>query len=258
MATDATGTPTSLGIPTYNTSADAPSGLGFNAAMAIIDTLIAGRVQKPAGIASGEVAVWNGSGWDRSTVTKIGNSSLAGYPFTSNISVGTSLPGSPADGDKAILTDSTTVPTYAWLFQYVAGISDANKWIFIGGSPLAAEVAASEATTTTTTYQALTTAGPAVTVPRAGVYVVEYGAMVTLGASSSGAWMSFDIGATGAVDADGVEVSGAAGTIFALERRILKSGLAASTALTAKYRPSNAVANTFSRRRIEVIPVRVA
>ena len=44
MATDATGTPTSLGIPKYNTSVDAPSGLGFNAAMDSINTLLQDRV----------------------------------------------------------------------------------------------------------------------------------------------------------------------------------------------------------------------
>ena len=43
MATDATGTPTPLGIPTYNVNVDAPSGNGFNAAMAVIDTLIQAR-----------------------------------------------------------------------------------------------------------------------------------------------------------------------------------------------------------------------
>lgn len=43
MPTDLTGTPTSQGIGTYNTSVDAPSGLGFNGAMAQIDALFAGR-----------------------------------------------------------------------------------------------------------------------------------------------------------------------------------------------------------------------
>lgn len=40
MATDATGTPTPKGIPKYDTANDAPSGLGFNAAMDAIDTLL--------------------------------------------------------------------------------------------------------------------------------------------------------------------------------------------------------------------------
>ena len=67
MATDATGTPTPLGIPTYNVNADAPSGNGFNAAMAEIDTLISERILSPGGIATGEWAVWNGSTWARSS-----------------------------------------------------------------------------------------------------------------------------------------------------------------------------------------------
>lgn len=69
MATDATGAPTPLGIPKYNTSADAPSGLGFNAAMDVMDTLIAARVNKPAGITTGDVPVWNGTTFVRPTGT---------------------------------------------------------------------------------------------------------------------------------------------------------------------------------------------
>lgn len=38
MPTDATGTPTTIGLPKYDTSVDAPSGLGFNAAMDAIDS----------------------------------------------------------------------------------------------------------------------------------------------------------------------------------------------------------------------------
>jgi hypothetical protein len=71
LATDATGSPTSLGIPKFNTSADAPSGLGSNAQMDAIDTLLAARVVKPSGIVSGEVPVWNGTTWVRSSVTKL-------------------------------------------------------------------------------------------------------------------------------------------------------------------------------------------
>lgn len=45
MPTDATGTPTSLGIRKYNTSVDAPSGLGFNGAMDDIDALLVARTK---------------------------------------------------------------------------------------------------------------------------------------------------------------------------------------------------------------------
>lgn len=63
MATDATGTPTSLGIPKYNTSTDAPSGKGFNAAMDALDTLIAARITKPGSPSSNQALVWNGTTW---------------------------------------------------------------------------------------------------------------------------------------------------------------------------------------------------
>jgi microcystin-dependent protein len=50
LATDATGTPTPLGIPTYNINVDAPSGNGNNAQMQAIDALLQARatVASPA------------------------------------------------------------------------------------------------------------------------------------------------------------------------------------------------------------------
>lgn len=86
MAQDATGTPTSPdSIPKYNTAVDAPSGRGFNAAMDAIQLAlngkastasVAAKVDKPTGIVSGEVPVWDGAQWVRSSATKIGPTSL--------------------------------------------------------------------------------------------------------------------------------------------------------------------------------------
>jgi hypothetical protein len=88
MAVDATGTPTSPdNIPTYNTAVDAPSGKGFNAAMALIQTALSTRVNAPAGIVSGEVPVWNGAAWVRSSVTPVnGNnvSNVSKAPYRKN------------------------------------------------------------------------------------------------------------------------------------------------------------------------------
>ncbi len=61
MATDATGTPTALGIPKYNPNVDAPSGLGFNAAMDVIDGLIAGRIPKSLVTATGDLIYASGA-----------------------------------------------------------------------------------------------------------------------------------------------------------------------------------------------------
>lgn len=81
MPTDATGAPTSLGIRKYNTSADAPSGLGFNGAMDDIDALLVARVAKPAGIVAGEFPVWNGSSFVRSSATNV-TGLLPGYSYS--------------------------------------------------------------------------------------------------------------------------------------------------------------------------------
>jgi len=62
MATDATGTPTPKGIPKYDPANDAPSGLGFNAAMDAIDDLI---INKPSGIVAQEGLLWDGAAWVR-------------------------------------------------------------------------------------------------------------------------------------------------------------------------------------------------
>lgn len=65
MAIDATGPPTSLGIPTYNTSVDNPSGNGLNAIVEEIDDLLttAPLSGSITGIAVGTVPVWNGTTW---------------------------------------------------------------------------------------------------------------------------------------------------------------------------------------------------
>lgn len=60
MPTDATGTPTSLGIRKYNTSADAPSGLGFNGAMDDIDALLVARIPKTLLSAAGDIIYASG------------------------------------------------------------------------------------------------------------------------------------------------------------------------------------------------------
>lgn len=99
MATDATGTPTSPdNIPTFLTSADAPSGKGFNAAMTAIQTALSARVNKPSGIASGEVPVWNGSSWVRSSTTNISANSFSGYTSFTPVFCAGGIAGSLGNG----------------------------------------------------------------------------------------------------------------------------------------------------------------
>jgi len=164
----------------------------------------------------------------------------------------TTLPGSPTDGQVAILVDSVTLPTYQWMFRWNAGSSNTDKWEFAGGTKAYAEITASESTASTT-YVALTTAGPSFALPRAGVYLVEIG-VYAAGSVVAIVAMSYDIGATGAVDTDSVQANNTASTSAARTR--LKTGLTAVT-LTAKYRVSTGT-GTFANRWIAVTPVRVS
>lgn len=63
MAIDATGTPTThFSLPTYLTGFDAPSGLGFNAAMAAVDDALYTRAPKPGSSTGiGQALGWDGA-----------------------------------------------------------------------------------------------------------------------------------------------------------------------------------------------------
>ena len=90
------------------------------------------------------------------------------YTPTVSPSIGTSLPTAPVDGQEFTLVDSLSAPTYSWKLRYVAAKAS-NKWVFIGGTPMTARIAASESTTSAT-YAAMTTPGPSLTIPVAGDY----------------------------------------------------------------------------------------
>lgn len=167
---------------------------------------------------------------------------------------GTTLPASPTDGDTYILVDSTSNPTYQWMFLYHSGSANTDKWEFIGGVPANVEVTTQE-NTSSTTYAALATAGPLFAIPRAGVYDVYLEAGMVAITAAQTTWMSYDIGGTAAVDADAAAgASGAADPTFAARTR--RKTLTAVT-LTAKYRVSGNT-GSFQRRVMRVCPVRVS
>ena len=92
------------------------------------------------------------------------------------IGIGTSLPASPFDGQEYILTDSLTAPTYAWRFRYVASITDAYKWVFIGGYAIRNFEATSVLPTSTYVVY-----GPVLTIPRPGIYDAVHTSIATSG-----------------------------------------------------------------------------
>lgn len=163
------------------------------------------------------------------------------------------LPSSPtpSKGDRCSYVADKTNGVY-WELLYDS--EGEYPWKKIGGAPLMAEVSTSQATESKT-YAALATVGPSVTVPLKGDYDVHIGSSIgNTGASASR--MSYDIGGTGAVDADSFFGESAAGVTECLTRSKRKTALAASTALVAKYKVT-ANAGFFSNRWMRVDPVRV-
>lgn len=116
---DASGTPsTNYSIPKLNTAVDPPSGKGENTIVDFIDNLLKTKfTEKPTGILSGEVPVWNGSGWARSTVTQLAVDSI----LAPQVQAGSAAAQS--------ITNSTTTD----LNQYTAANKNVGGWT-IGSS----------------------------------------------------------------------------------------------------------------------------
>ena len=131
------------------------------------------------------------------------------------------------------------------------------KWRFLGWPPMASAVATSESTVSAS-FAALATAGPSITLPRAGDYAVEHGATIQADANGAQCYHSYDIGVTGAVVADAVyliQPVGANAMYANVWRRKRQTGLTA-IALVSKYKTSAGTAY-FINRALYVHPVRL-
>jgi len=117
----------------------------------------------------------NLSAGDAATVRYVNDLSMAlvggmqGPPGPSLATYGTSFPASPLDGQRHILVDSATTPTYQWEFRYNASSTSAYKWEFVGGAPIYSYM--SDAPSIASGWAIVTT--PQVTPPRPGVYLIQ-------------------------------------------------------------------------------------
>jgi hypothetical protein len=166
----------------------------------------------------------------------------------------TALPTPPFDGFEVFYAADATNGVI-WHLRYRSG-GGTHKWEYVGGPPMYAEVQTSQMTSSAT-YAALATAGPSITLPLAGDYIVSLGAQASNDTVGAVAHMSYDIGGTGAVDADGPRsTSSTASADIAISYSRRKNGLTA-VALVSKYKQVAGGIATFHRRWISVIPVRV-
>jgi hypothetical protein len=213
--------------------------------LALAGTIVNADIAAAAGLAISKLAGYP------SDVTKVlkGDGSwgtIAGGGF------GTTLPGSPSDGDEYnYIADATN--GVVWRLKYKTSLA---AWCFEGGPPLYAEVATAQ-TRSASTYDNLTTTGPTVTLPAlAGDWDIEHGFSISALSGALGATparMSYSIGASAAVDTD--YTYGLARSSYSRYQR--KTGLAASIALVGKYASDGTVTVTFENRWIAVTPVKV-
>lgn len=171
----------------------------------------------------------------------------------------TSLPSSPVDGQE-IFYIANSANGIIWHLRYK---STSGYWEFLGGSPLYAEVTTSESTVSTG-WTNLATIGPTISVPLAGDYMISHGALITgpLATAWFGA-MSYAVGGTAAADADAVWIYTTESDYTqrdkaSVSREKRKTGIAASAAITAKYRGgAGGYTTTYENRWIAIIPIRV-
>jgi hypothetical protein len=164
------------------------------------------------------------------------------------------LPGSPSKGDRCqYIADKTN----GVIWHLIYDGEGTYPWKKIGGAPLFGEVETQQGTESTS-YANLATTGPSITAPLRGDYDVEIGAYILAEAAALGAYrMSYAIGAAAASDNDAVVgIAQASQGHASVARAKRQTGLAASTALVAKYKASAGKAG-FRGRWMRIDPVRV-
>lgn len=162
----------------------------------------------------------------------------------------TTLPGSPTNGLLAVLTDSTTAPTYQWLLEYDTTITGTYKWRFLGGQALINEVAGANSmgNVTGTVFASFGTATPTVTLPNAGVWLIDWGCTIYCSAAAVYfAQVAPKFGASAVATNDMVRTGGAGQNIvFAAARKYTRTISAASTQVVLQGSCSSGAGNTIT------------
>lgn len=207
-------------------------------------------------VAAGTITLWAGSVYTLSA-------GAITVPSFSPADLPAGFPDLPTTQPPVVAYEGMTITMIAdgtngveWTLKFRSAEAT-YKWRCVGGDPLFAEVTANENLVSTVAYSALTgTAGPSITVARAGDYMVGIGCRPNNATDNVQQFMSYDIGGTGAVDADSISVLANTGAA-SISRTRRKNAIAAATALVSKYKGNFGTGMNFENRWMTVIPVRI-
>jgi hypothetical protein len=170
---------------------------------------------------------------------------------------GPSPPPTPADGAEWILPIS--LPSggpIVWRFRYNAGSASAYKWEYVGGAPYIGLITLGETTTTVGSFVDTATAGPGLSMPRAGEYVFVGSAVSYSGAGPSQTRIALAInGVIGGVE--GHAWVPAAGQNNTATMQTQRTVAAAGHLAKLQVNVGNS-GNGWSNRALSVTPIRVA
>jgi hypothetical protein len=213
----------------------------------------------------GDVIVYNGVAYlcvgGPTTTTPDG--SVWGAAQLDPIGYAATLPASPVDGQRSILVDSTSNPTYQWLFRYNAGSSSAYKWECLGASPAYQRIDTQEtgAAGQTGVWQDVTTVGPKFVLPRAGDYEFGWGAAMWSGNAAQSCFAGIGVAAwtTPLANAPGNQTGTTAVAPGVCTGHAILTGLTATAEIRVRYQ-GNYGADTLRAlyRWLTVRPVRVS
>jgi hypothetical protein len=164
------------------------------------------------------------------------------------------LPASPFDG-QAIYFQSASMAEAGviWHLRYRAASASAHKWEFVGGPPIASEVAAQQGTKATS-FVDLATAGPSITAPLAGDYEIGV-AMRGINAAADFAVSGLLVGAE--PSSWQIVLGGTAATQANVARTARLADLAAAIVVKMQYHSNSGGEAQFMERRLTMTPVRV-
>lgn len=210
-------------------------------------------------VAAGTITLWGGSAYSLSAGAITSPMFSAAERPALFPSLPTTIPPAVAYEGMEVTLIADAASGVEWYLKFRSAEAT-YKWRVVGGAPLFNEVTAQQATASAA-YTPLGTAGPSITPSRAGDYIVAIGCWIaTTGSNANDGYMSYDIGGSGAGDADAMISGGSAGgtnlsTSGSRERP--KTITVAGTALVAKYRVPGAVSTNFGNRWMRVTPVRI-